>query len=149
MAKASGAERESEGVVVPRMGVQHNAPGGKGPCFGRARDGGARQGMIRSTGSNHPDGPRPIVHEERLSLVNARRLPNELCPSAERAWSVGRPVLFADRSSDAPRGAGRFVPLTPRMPGAKTIGKPDAGNLHVRFERGSVETGRLRAVPRH
>jgi group II intron reverse transcriptase/maturase len=31
----------------------------------------------------------------------------------------------------------------------KAIAKPDAGKSHVRFERGSVETGRLRAVPRH
>ena len=31
----------------------------------------------------------------------------------------------------------------------KTIAKPDAGKPHVRFERGSVETGRFDAVPRH
>jgi group II intron reverse transcriptase/maturase len=31
----------------------------------------------------------------------------------------------------------------------KAIAKPDAGKPHVRFERGSVETGRLRAIPRH
>jgi group II intron reverse transcriptase/maturase len=31
----------------------------------------------------------------------------------------------------------------------KTIAKPDAGEPHVRFERGSVETDRVRAVPRH
>ncbi len=32
MAKSSGAQRESEGVVVPMMGVQQNAPDGKDPC---------------------------------------------------------------------------------------------------------------------
>ena len=33
MVKASGVQRESDGVVVPVIGVQHNAPGGKGPDF--------------------------------------------------------------------------------------------------------------------
>ena len=30
--------------------------------------------------------------------------------------------------------------LEARMPDEKTIGKPDAGNPHVRFERGPQET---------
>jgi hypothetical protein len=30
------------------------------------------------------------------------------------------------------------------MPHEKTIGKPDAGNSHVRFERGPQETERVR-----
>jgi hypothetical protein len=41
-AKSSGGQRESEGVVVVRIGVQHNAPGAKGPCFDRACGGGMR-----------------------------------------------------------------------------------------------------------
>jgi hypothetical protein len=35
MAKASGAQRESEGVVVVMIGVQNNAPVAKDPCFDR------------------------------------------------------------------------------------------------------------------
>ena len=35
-------------------------------------------------------------------------------------------------------------PLEVRMPHAKTIGKPDAGNPHVRFERGPQETEPVR-----
>ena len=31
MVKSCGGQRESDGVVVPLIGVQHNAPGGKGP----------------------------------------------------------------------------------------------------------------------
>jgi len=31
MVKSFGGQRESDGVVVPLIGVQHNAPGGKGP----------------------------------------------------------------------------------------------------------------------
>ena len=42
MAKAGGAQRESEGVVVVRIGVQNNAPEAKDPCFDRACDGGKR-----------------------------------------------------------------------------------------------------------
>jgi hypothetical protein len=33
MVKSAGVQRESDGVVVPVIGVQHNAPGGKGPDF--------------------------------------------------------------------------------------------------------------------
>jgi hypothetical protein len=36
MAKSSGGERESEGVVVASIGVKLKAPGAKGPCFDRA-----------------------------------------------------------------------------------------------------------------
>jgi RNA-directed DNA polymerase len=35
MVKSPGGQRESEGVVVPRIGVQPDAPGGKGPHFDR------------------------------------------------------------------------------------------------------------------
>ncbi len=61
-AKSSAAQRESEGIVVPeRVGsptrtnaVQNNAAGGKGPCFGRARCEGKREGMAGRTGPNDP-----------------------------------------------------------------------------------------------
>jgi hypothetical protein len=42
MVKGSGGQRESEGVVVVRIGVQNNAPGAKGPCFDHAGRGGKR-----------------------------------------------------------------------------------------------------------
>ncbi len=45
MVKANGGQRESDGVVVPQMGVHDNAPGGKGPDFGHAGEGGTRQGI--------------------------------------------------------------------------------------------------------
>jgi len=53
--KASGAGRESEGLVVPMKAGAQTA-GGKGPCFGRACDGGKRVGMARATGPNDPGG---------------------------------------------------------------------------------------------
>mgnify|MGYP001797912646 CR=1 FL=1 len=40
MVKSEGGQRKSDGVVVPLIGVQHNAPGGKGPDFGHAGEGG-------------------------------------------------------------------------------------------------------------
>jgi RNA-directed DNA polymerase len=59
MVKASGVQRESDGVVVPVIGVQHNAPGGKGPDFDHACGAGKREGMTGIARSNHPGRPTP------------------------------------------------------------------------------------------
>jgi hypothetical protein len=56
MVKAPGGQRESEGVVVPLIGVQHNAPGGKGPHFDHVFREGKRQGMAGAARSNYPGG---------------------------------------------------------------------------------------------
>jgi RNA-directed DNA polymerase len=61
MVKSTGVQRESDGVVVPLIGVQHNAPGGKGPDFGHAEDVGKREGMAGVSRSNYPDGSPPVV----------------------------------------------------------------------------------------
>lgn len=61
MVKSSGVQRESEGVVVPPIGVQHNAPGGKGPHFDHAGGKGKREGMTGDPRSNHPGGREPAV----------------------------------------------------------------------------------------
>src|SRR5690625_7946794 len=45
MVKSEGVQRESDGVVVPVIGVEQNAPGGKGPDFGHAGRVGKRVGM--------------------------------------------------------------------------------------------------------
>ena len=50
MVKSLGGQRESDGVVVPVIGVQHNAPGGKGPDFDQARGWKSRPGRHRSAG---------------------------------------------------------------------------------------------------
>src|SRR5271170_6642049 len=60
-AKASAAQRESEGAVVLSMGVKNNASGGRGPYFGHAREEGKREGMAGRSGPNHPNGLRPNV----------------------------------------------------------------------------------------
>ena len=61
MVKSPGGQRESEGVVVLLIGVQHNAPGGKGPHFDHAWDEVTRQGMAGTARPNDPGGPAPAV----------------------------------------------------------------------------------------
>jgi RNA-directed DNA polymerase len=57
-AKAGGAQRESEGAVVPNkagtMAVKKNAAGGKGPWFEGASAGSKGEGMKRESASNNP-----------------------------------------------------------------------------------------------
>ena len=59
--KAIGGQRESEGAIVVRIGVQKNASGAKGPNFGHGRIRGLRQGMAGMTGPNHPGGRRLVA----------------------------------------------------------------------------------------
>jgi RNA-directed DNA polymerase len=61
MVKSPGGQRESEGAVVPLIGVQHNAPGGKGPHFDRASGEGKHQGMAGSARPNSPGRSQPAV----------------------------------------------------------------------------------------
>jgi len=65
-AKSSGAQRESEGAIVPAMGVKKNAPGGKGPCFDHAGDEGKHEGMAGTARSKHPEGREPLDKVRRL-----------------------------------------------------------------------------------
>ena len=76
-AKPLVAQRESEGIVVPVMGVKKNAPGGKGPWGGRAQEGGKREGMAGKTGPKSPDG--------RKSVDKVRQLQRVLCGAAKRS----------------------------------------------------------------
>ena len=65
MVKSEGGQRESDGVVVPLIGVS-NAPGGKGPDFDHARGGGKRQGMAGTARSNYPDRTPPVDNVRQL-----------------------------------------------------------------------------------
>jgi len=71
MVKAPGGQRESEGVVVPLIGVQHNAPGGKDPHFDHACGEGTREGMTGTARSSYPGGLSPVV----LPWVSAVKVP--------------------------------------------------------------------------
>ena len=92
MVKSSGVQRESEGVVVPLIGVQHNAPGGKGPHFGHACGEGKPQGMAGVSRSNHPGSDAvPAGREGEArglrpeSFANGRKLQRKLWTAAKQS----------------------------------------------------------------
>ena len=88
MVKTSGGQRESDGVVVPLIGVQHNAPGGKGPHFDHARDVGKHQGMTGSARSNSPGKLLLSVADEEslgFSPVKVRQLQRTLWAAAKQS----------------------------------------------------------------
>src|SRR5947209_14627010 len=63
MVKSIGAQRESDGVVVPRI-AGRNPAGGKDPDFDHAGGGGKRQGMTGTARSNNPGGQSGPVDAE-------------------------------------------------------------------------------------
>ncbi len=78
MAKASGAQRASEGTIVVSNLATNNARGAKGPCGGHVGRASTRKGMTGRTGSNSPGGPRPIDNVRQLQRrlwVAAKRSP--------------------------------------------------------------------------
>jgi RNA-directed DNA polymerase len=85
MVKPGGAQRESDGVVVPQIAVM-NAAGGKGPDFGHAGDEGKREGMAGSARSNHPRG--------RQVPIKVRQLQNRLWAAAKQSSGRRFHALF-------------------------------------------------------
>jgi RNA-directed DNA polymerase len=88
MVKSFGGQRESDGVVVPLIGVQHNASGGKGPNFDHAREVGKREGMTGSAWSNSPGRRELVVAEEEplvFSPVKVRELQRGLWAAAKQS----------------------------------------------------------------
>jgi len=84
MVKPAGVQRESDGVVVPVIGVQHNAPGGKGPDFGHADQAGKHEGMTGLVRSNYLGMPQRVVAVEGApSAVKVREL-------QRRLWTVAK-----------------------------------------------------------
>ncbi|MGI8791961.1 MAG: group II intron reverse transcriptase/maturase [Acidimicrobiales bacterium] len=65
MVKPGGAQRESDGVVVPLIAGM-NPAGGKGPDFGHVGDGGKREGMAGTARPNYLDGHMPVVKVRQL-----------------------------------------------------------------------------------
>jgi RNA-directed DNA polymerase len=99
MVKPNGVQRESDGVVVPVIGVQHNAPGGKGPDFGHADQVGKCEGMTGVSRSNYPHGPWPVVAldgvlEGRPSGVKVRELQRRLWAAAKQSEGRRFHALF-------------------------------------------------------
>ena len=81
---------------------------------------------------------------ERLCRFLLRRAGRNLRAGRAAQWTD---EWFRGQGLHRLRGTVRYP--RPCLLSEKTTAKPDAGKSHVRFERGSVETGRLRAVPRH
>src|SRR3984885_9550671 len=94
MVKAPGGQRESEGAVVPLIGVHDNAPGGKGPHFDHASGEGKHQGMAGGSRSNSPGRSQPAVAGLvpppapglcRADPVNVRELQRKLWAAAKQS----------------------------------------------------------------
>jgi hypothetical protein len=133
--KSSGGQRESEGAVGVRIGVQKKAPGAKGPHCGRGRDRGTREGMDGLTVPNLPGGRLPVA----VSL-------SELASSATRALtrnnsgaSYGQPpsgrrvrvlMPFDARRDDSPRAASEI-----RVAGGRVAASGRASVSRVRENR--------------
>ncbi len=95
MVKSCGGQRESDGVVVPVIGVQQNAPGGKGPDFGRAGGGGKREGMTGTARSNNPGGQSRSVELHRFPPVGqVRELQRKLWAAAKQSEGRRFRALF-------------------------------------------------------
>jgi len=76
MVKTSGAQRESDGVIV--LVTSGRNPGvGKRPDFGHAGDGGTGEGMVGTVRPNYPEGSRPVE--------KVRHLQNRLWAGAKRS----------------------------------------------------------------
>jgi len=86
MVKLDGAQRESDGVVVPLIAVS-NAAGGKDPDFGHVGNRGTREGMAGSARSNFSEG-------RHLAPVKVRRLQNRLWATAKQPKDRAFHALF-------------------------------------------------------
>jgi RNA-directed DNA polymerase len=86
MVKLDGAQRESDGVVVPLIAVS-NAAGGKDPDFGHVGNRGTREGMAGSARSNFSEG-------RHLAPVKVRRLQNRLWATAKQSKDRAFHALF-------------------------------------------------------
>ena len=85
MVKSEGGQRKSDGVVVPLIGVQHNAPGGKGPNFGHVREGGKREGMAGTARSNNFGGREPVALHQLPPVGAVRELQRKLWTAAKQS----------------------------------------------------------------
>jgi RNA-directed DNA polymerase len=101
MVKSPGGQRESERGVVPVIGVQQNAPGGKGPHFDHACGEGKREGMAGTARSNYPGqrglavlGGQPPVVDGRASFGKVRRLQRRLWAAAKQSKERRFHALF-------------------------------------------------------
>ncbi len=89
--KVLGGQRESEGVVVPLIGVR-NTPGGKDPCFDHAHQAGKCEGMVEPSRPNYPGKPSLAVADDE-----------PLSPSPEKVRQLQRALWAAAKQSSGRR----------------------------------------------
>jgi hypothetical protein len=77
MVKSGGAQRESDGVVVPQIAVR-KAVRGKGPDFGHASGVGKRGDMAGTARSNNPGGQQPVTLHRREPVGAVQELQRKL-----------------------------------------------------------------------
>ena len=85
MVKSGGGQRKSDGVVVPLIGVQQNAPGGKGPDFGHVSEGGKRKGVAGTARSSDPGRQQPVVLHQLPPVGKVRELQRKLWAAAKQS----------------------------------------------------------------
>ena len=132
MVKSCGGQRESDGVVVPVIGV-NNAPGGKGPDFGRAGGGGKREGMTGTAGPTTPAGNlgplscyrfppvgqvRELQRQNREDRAHHRRRgpDRDRAPTGPRRRPTGGAAGYLPRSNDTCAGHRRATARRGRPP---------------------------------
>lgn len=94
MVKPGGAQRESDGVVVPLIAGM-NPVGGKGPDFDHVGDGGTCKGMTGSARSNHPArGSSGVAVLGEPDAAKVRRLQNRLWAAAKQSSGRRFHALF-------------------------------------------------------
>jgi len=126
MVKPGGGQRGSDGAVVPPTGAQHSAPGGKGPDFGRAGRGVARQGMAGTARPIPPGGRQPVEPHRLPPVDKVRQLRRQPWAAAKR--SPGRRLhALADRihRGDVLREAWRRVRSNGGAAGADGVALAD------------------------
>ncbi len=124
--KWTGAERESEGLIVLlRPGESREE--GRGPALVTLCVEGKCEGMVV-----RPNNPRKQTRELQQQLFKIAK------------WDRGRGYLTFSKwifQGDVLAEVRKSAILGPRMRLEKTIGQPCGGNLHARLERGPQETG--------
>jgi hypothetical protein len=128
MAKWNRAGRESEGFIVPLTPVERPDEGRDPALVMPSQEVSAR------AWSQDPITPLKKCENSSVGCTS--------WPSANR--SVVLHAVQSTQRSDVLLEAGKPSILEARMPHEKTIGKPDAGNPHVRFDRGPQETEPVR-----
>ena len=131
--KTYGAGRESEGFVVPGKAC-NKTRWREGTLLWSRRRRGKREGM-------------PVMANNPLD--KARQLDGPAMGVSQVSSTRAGIGEGSDNRHDNPvngRGALRFGYHASHI--RKIIGKPCAGKPHARFERGSLETGRRKLVPR-